>query len=67
MEQEKVSLEKNLWISAKATAKFSISPLVQSSSARLKMTLALPYKDYFKMEITLNYHTIISLREPAAF
>lgn len=54
MKQKKVSLEKNTWISAKATAKFAISPLFQYSSARLKMTLAFLHKDYLKIEMTIN-------------
>lgn len=67
MEQKKVSLEKNTWISAEATAEFAISPLVQYSSTRLKITLALPQKDYLKMEMILNCQAIIALRGPATF
>lgn len=58
---------KNNWVSAKATAKFAISPLVQYSRARLKVILALPHKDYLKMEMTLNCQAIISLRASATF
>jgi len=63
---EKVS-GKNIWISAEATARFSISPLIQYSSARLKMTLAFPHKDYFKMKVTLKYKAVIYLRVSATF